>query len=846
MNLYWPACVQYKTQLGPLDTLQRNQIPNSTSTQGSRSESVPTKADSSAYRNIYAATLDAGHIRLICLSASDNDDGDDSTIHITLESHPDNDCPEYETASYAWGGEEGDSTPCRPVYVGEYWDVLLQTKNCWDLLHYLRPRRGIRFVWIDAIAIDQSNVMERNTQVAKMGSIYRHCSRVVVFLGHKMQQFPDNKSHLRPNHPPRCDFHEVEEKLAQSKFSLFDLLQSRFFSRVWIIQELLLAPSAVFPIHGIEFHGTNLSIHRLKAIHPSWKWENTPAPWFQHMASGAEFLENNPLGLLQQTWRSQATDARDRVFGVMGLLQDGNMAELPKPDYAISTMHTFIGIFAYVLFNRRQTILMTLSSGYDAKLSRPSWLPDWELHDNLQNTPGWPYDNEDEQSEIWREINNKARHHFLGSADRSSDTEERKIFIFTLYELSLFGSEGRSWRSKCFRSPSFEQLQIPWSYEAYIESRWATLSIHLVRVFRISNPPVEIFRQADVRLSTVRTDSCGLFISTSVTAKEVPSEALPCEIFLWLENDSQRIFILFMQKIDTGGVYRLIRCWPCYGVFLIGYLNADHSKELPVYAYNNPSSTPHGKQPVVSVENSPYETLHYSKSRLARKFKLWAESCYGDKRRDPTGFTQLFMIKSLSYRKSNELRILAVYQGFINGQAHRRPNFLDAYMEYLRDTDHNPQVQNGYIELTISREDWFIATDGDERHWLTNTMSKLNPDTYSIITFKRRAVWDFKPLRGHFGFLHYWTRFPAYFPLDYPERFCVRIALDEVYRFMSYSWTMELKDLSRYRRLLDMDETDIFMREPEPGDRFLHGYEFPQAAIDAFDADGRTQRVHIV
>jgi hypothetical protein len=40
-----------------------------------------------------------------------------------------------------------------------------------------------KFLWIDQVCIDQTNVSERNSQVACMTEIYRRASRVLVWLG---------------------------------------------------------------------------------------------------------------------------------------------------------------------------------------------------------------------------------------------------------------------------------------------------------------------------------------------------------------------------------------------------------------------------------------------------------------------------------------------------------------------------------------------------------------------------------------------------------------------------------------------------------------------------------------
>lgn len=101
--------------------------------------------------HIYGDTLGPEELRLANISSTTNSN---DPIHITLESYEDDDCPEYEAVFYAWGGEDNDYTRDKPVYVGEFWDVLLQTKNCWYMLQYLRPWRGHRLIWVDAICIN--------------------------------------------------------------------------------------------------------------------------------------------------------------------------------------------------------------------------------------------------------------------------------------------------------------------------------------------------------------------------------------------------------------------------------------------------------------------------------------------------------------------------------------------------------------------------------------------------------------------------------------------------------------------------------------------------------------------
>lgn len=83
----------------------------------------------------------------------------------------------YEALSYVWGSSECDR---RIVCNGEYMTI---TSSCYYALVYLRKTRKRRRLWIDAICINQEWTQERNSQILLMGDIYRHATRVVIWLG---------------------------------------------------------------------------------------------------------------------------------------------------------------------------------------------------------------------------------------------------------------------------------------------------------------------------------------------------------------------------------------------------------------------------------------------------------------------------------------------------------------------------------------------------------------------------------------------------------------------------------------------------------------------------------------
>lgn len=397
MALWWPPSVPYTLSHGKDVSKQASDV---TPLAQPRQSTSSFKASPSAYET----TLSAEEFRLARFDAPPDGAGPDNPIHITLEVFRRDDCPEYETVSYTWGGEEDDSTPCRPVFVGPHWDVLLQTANCWHMLRYLRPRRGIRLVWIDAICINQDDPAERGLQVANMRSVYQQCSRVVIYLGADLVAPPTSGIEARM-HPPRHGLHEFDRVMGPSlggkekAMTLPDLLLTRrYFSRVWVIQEVLLSRAAVIPIAGREFWANCLTpikyVNARKLENPSlseeWDWESTTVPWMRDLCGGSPHTSTTFYDVLRRTWKSKATDPRDKFFGVLGLVDSQSLGPpgiAPQelnglapasvtPDYNISVRHVLIGIMAHALLKLGITEVLVNASGLAAPPNHPSWLPD--------------------------------------------------------------------------------------------------------------------------------------------------------------------------------------------------------------------------------------------------------------------------------------------------------------------------------------------------------------------------------------------------------------------------------------------------------------------------------------
>jgi hypothetical protein len=119
---------------------------------------------------------------------------------------------------------------------------LTVSSGLFEALHALRYEDKERLVWADGICIDQSNLSERSFQVAMMAEIYETAANVVVYLGQPTEHTEGGMRALQyfvsanARSPPWSHMTSVEVQK-----SLADLLDRPWFTRMWTVQEAILA-----------------------------------------------------------------------------------------------------------------------------------------------------------------------------------------------------------------------------------------------------------------------------------------------------------------------------------------------------------------------------------------------------------------------------------------------------------------------------------------------------------------------------------------------------------------------------------------------------------------------------
>ncbi|OAP60164.1 hypothetical protein AYL99_05166 [Fonsecaea erecta] len=270
--------------------------------------------------------------------------------------------------------------------------------NLWNLLYHLRQRGEWRFLWVDALCIDQENLEERNFHVQRMSEIYEKAVLTFVWLGlpsedrrqaralefiHEMavfcrKQHHHNHHHHHHQYPPESSSafraKYLVEAYAQRWANLLELCKGNYWTRTWIIQEFVKA-SRVQVLCGtasldwVDFEDivrTVRSITLQSTVTASSLTSSPPMPAFvQQFAQTIPFrLTSRRIShtastledLLLEFYDSKCAERRDKVYGILGIADDcgedpdaAGSYRGPQPDYSKHILEVYFEVFRYLM-----------------------------------------------------------------------------------------------------------------------------------------------------------------------------------------------------------------------------------------------------------------------------------------------------------------------------------------------------------------------------------------------------------------------------------------------------------------------------------------------------------------
>lgn len=319
--------------------------------------------------------------------------------------------PPYEAISYSWGNENDN----RVIRCEN--GKLKVTANLRDALFKIRDPTEVKFLWADAVCINQEDIEERGNQVRQMPLIYANALRVLVWLdlpNSKFDNFDDlfnfefdtsgasfsgiseRANRILHEHVTKLESPNVQAEVLDSETSMIanafaQLFESPWFTRLWVVQEVGMAKSVVALIGDATLDFVDLIRFILRLERKTILMDRlglfiagkanvfTTFPARSRELSGEVDDDWDFLELLEVTRAQKASDPRDYIYALLGhpcaLVDD---IPISVPDYTSSTQHLFLDVTTTII---RQTgglrVLSAVHHTNESVLQTPSWVPTW-------------------------------------------------------------------------------------------------------------------------------------------------------------------------------------------------------------------------------------------------------------------------------------------------------------------------------------------------------------------------------------------------------------------------------------------------------------------------------------
>lgn len=318
--------------------------------------------------------------------------------------------PRYEAISYSWGR----ATDTRVISCEN--KKLKVTANLGDALWRIRDPVEVKFLWADAVCINQEDNEERATQVKHMALIYANAVRVLVWLdlpNSKFEDFEDlfdfdfhnsRVSEQGEQANKVLDQHVVKLESRHARGSLdhdtgvisnafSKLFDSPRFSPLWVVQEVGMARSVLTLIGDATISFTDLIRFILRLERRTLLMDQlglftagkanifTTFPARSRELRGEVDDDWDFLELLEVTRAQKASDARDYVYALLGhpsAIIDGGPVVVP--DYNRSADSLFFEVVVKMISQTGSLrVLSAVHHSDEIKLKgeSPSWIPTW-------------------------------------------------------------------------------------------------------------------------------------------------------------------------------------------------------------------------------------------------------------------------------------------------------------------------------------------------------------------------------------------------------------------------------------------------------------------------------------
>jgi hypothetical protein len=373
----------------------------------------------------YSKLVAVPYIRLLRLLPRRNLSDPNELIRCELSPAHLNDAnTRYTAISYMWGTRDTD----RVIELdGASFSV---TENLWACLrkfrNLIRSETSSSYFWVDAICINQEDPDERSSQVSQMGAIYAKAQEVVIWPRDPARKV-ENATVLRAMNFVRTIIDSEKSETNQNKLSfethflsfyqnpecdeywseLAGLCRTEYWSRVWIVQETVLASKLVLhcedgdqgPTSSLNWEDFVQVCRELADLTENWPISKSVLAIRECLPLRLEsrrksFSRPSIESLLTTFEDSKCSEPRDKIYGLLSLAEtDSRITSTITVNYSITMFEVYVDIvWAYgteQLFNSQ---ICSFSQLVQRTLGGPFPLHNRAIHDlsdRLLNFPAW-------------------------------------------------------------------------------------------------------------------------------------------------------------------------------------------------------------------------------------------------------------------------------------------------------------------------------------------------------------------------------------------------------------------------------------------------------------------------
>lgn len=366
-------------------------------------------APNAKYNPVYSGAIDGTSFRLLRFSKSQHGGFTGLLKKFELAR-----APRFYSASYTWGTKTYSGATIK-FKAGEL-PVLQGLQPFLQMVSEHGDFYDDDWWWIDSLCINLADGKERESQVRIMADIYRRAKRTMVWLGEEVDGNSDCRGAIQFLHylqDLQPVFSGLRADLARTSLrspymaahwsSASSLLARPWFKRVWTVQEMMLPGEVKFycgkdSISRGKLKTAMYSIFLCSIGDRDIDVELIPRKSFD-LAFNRRRIHQwhmNPkshgislVAILAYMGNHSASDPRDRVYSVLGLVTERDRQLVGNPEYQTSVQHQYAKLVRSFYNEYRSLDVICFSHTFNRyaetedpgiESAVPSWVPDWRVY----------------------------------------------------------------------------------------------------------------------------------------------------------------------------------------------------------------------------------------------------------------------------------------------------------------------------------------------------------------------------------------------------------------------------------------------------------------------------------